>query len=510
MVFGNTVANALGVIYVNTLPQVSGVLQWLRQCPHVVLLDRWFDLSAAAFGITIFILYELPIRRVMAMLRRGQDPPEALMDKARRRMLNQPYFAVGMNLFMWLLAAFLFGAALKIDGAPAWVARFVVTRAVLTGLITSVAAFFLLEHIVQHRLAPILFPHGGIFAVRGALRVRIGVRLVALVFAAAVLPLVGLLMMLAGSQWVLDQGLGSPAVVFESMAGFLRVLGVYSLVTALILTLLVALNLIRPLRNINAVVQRVRRGDFSGRVQVMSNDEIGYTGEAINLMTEGLAEREMIKETFGKYVARQVRDEILAGRVTLDGEFKEVTLLFSDLRDFTPMVEAMEPKQVVSVINRYFGQMTRAISENQGLVLQYVGDAIEAVFGAPLPQEGHQRNAASAALAMRARLEELNRQLASEGVAPLRHGVGIHTGQVLAANIGSPERLSYALVGDTVNLASRISDLTKRFNADVLVSASTAAALDDSFDLKPLPPAEVKGKSGPVTVFALGGPGPGK
>ena len=97
----------------------------------------------------------------------------------------------------------------------------------------------------------------------------------------------------------------------------------------------------------------MRKGDFEGRVAVTSNDEIGYTGEAINEMTEGLKERDFIKDTFGKYVTREIRDEILSGSIPLDGEFKNVTMLFSDLSDFTRMVERTEPKKVVSIISQY-------------------------------------------------------------------------------------------------------------------------------------------------------------
>lgn len=502
VIFGNTMANFLGMVYVSTLPWYPGVAKAMAG-PTAQWLDLWFSPLATLVGITIFVIYEQSIRRVLKDLVLGRDTPPAVLARARSRVLNQPYFAAAANLALWLLAAVIFAAALKTDGAPEWVARMVVARSVLTGLIISAASFFVLEHITQHQLAPWLFPEGGLVATKGALRIRIRTRLVALVVAVAVVPFVGVLLSIRGARMAVAMGLMPPGEMFTSLTEFLVVMAVYALATAAVLTIFVDLNLTRPLKEIMRVVKGVRRGDFNGRAQVMSNDEIGYTGEAINQMTEGLAERELIKETFGKYVAKEVRDEILAGRVTLDGEMKEVTLLFSDLRDFTPMVEATEPKQVVEVINRYFGEMTAAIAENHGLVLQYVGDEIEAVFGAPVAREGHQQNAARAALAMRARLAALNEKFQAEGLPTLRHGLGVHTGQVLAASIGSPERLSYALVGDGVNLASRISDLTKHFKTDILVSQATAQALGRDFKLKPLPKVTVKGKSQKVTVFEL-------
>jgi adenylate cyclase len=248
---------------------------------------------------------------------------------------------------------------------------------------------------------------------------------------------------------------------------------------------------------------KVERGDLDARAPVVSNDEIGGVAEGFNRMLVGLKERDFIKDTFGKYVTREIRDEILAGRVGLEGEQREVTILFSDLRDFTPWVEATEPREVVRDLNRYFGEMDAAVRQHGGLVLQFIGDEIEAVFGAPVPAADHARRAVRAALDMRARLSAFNAPREAAGRKPLHHGIGVHTGTVLAGNIGSGERLSYALVGDAVNLASRIQDLTKTAGADILISATTRAALDGGVAVTPLPAARVKGRSAEVEVFAV-------
>ena len=210
-----------------------------------------------------------------------------------------------------------------------------------------------------------------------------------------------------------------------------------------------------------------------------------------------------VKETFGRYVAREVRDEILSGRIPLDGEMKEVTVLFADLRNFTPMVESTPPKDVVKIINGYFEEMAGAIRENGGLVLQYIGDEIEAVFGAPVPVPDHRRLAINAALSMRARLKSVNRNLVQQGYTPLRHGIGIHTGEVLAANIGGQDRMSYSLVGDTVNLASRLQGLNKQFGTEIIISGDTLTGLEGEISVKQLPPTPIKGKSRPVDIFTI-------
>jgi len=269
------------------------------------------------------------------------------------------------------------------------------------------------------------------------------------------------------------------------------------------LTFLVSSNLTRPLRRMTGVLRGVRKGRFEDKVVVTSNDELGYAGDVINEMTEGLKERDFIKDTFGKYVSKEIRDEILNGNVPLDGELKEVTVLFADLRDFTSMVEKTPPKEVVKIINSYFKEMDEAIQQYHGLVLQYIGDEIEAVFGAPLFRENHPTLAVLAAQEMRTRLEKVNVDLERAGYPRLSHGIGIHTGPVLAANIGSPDRLSYALVGDTVNVASRLQGLNKEFGTEIIISDATRARVNGAFPIRELPETRLKGKSGVFSIYSL-------
>ena len=224
-------------------------------------------------------------------------------------------------------------------------------------------------------------------------------------------------------------------------------------------------------------------------------------------MVDEIIEKERLKtkimDSFGKYVTSEVRDQILEGRIPLDGELKDVTVLFADLRGFTTLTESTNPKEVVKIINGYFSEMAEAIGQNHGLVLQFIGDEIEAVFGAPTPLEDHPTHAVRAALAMRERLVTVNDRLRQKGYPSLRHGIGIHTGNVVAANIGSEDRLSYALVGDTVNVSSRIQSLNKEFDTDILISAITLKRLSEYIHGEKLGATPVKGKKEPVEIFKL-------
>jgi adenylate cyclase len=224
-------------------------------------------------------------------------------------------------------------------------------------------------------------------------------------------------------------------------------------------------------------------------------------------MVDEIIEKERLKakimDSFGKYVTSEVRDQILEGRIPLDGELKDVTVLFADLRGFTTLTESTNPKEVVKIINGYFSEMAEAIGQNHGLVLQFIGDEIEAVFGAPTALEDHPTHAVRAAMAMRERMVSVNAKLQKKGYGLLRHGIGIHTGNVVAANIGSEDRLSYALVGDTVNAASRIQSLNKEFNTDVLISGTTLNRLTEYIQGEKLGAIPVKGKKDPVDIFKL-------
>src|SRR5882762_2858010 len=390
--------------------------------------------------------------------------------EARRRALLFPWAMAGSTLSAWVVA----------------------------GLVTAAIVFFSIENRWRRGL-PGFFPAGDLSAVRGVPRLPVRTRLL-VVF---LLTSVGPLALLGIVAWRRSRlAAADPANAAAMLGEMLALIGFFiavSLLAAIRLSWVVSDSVAAPLLGLTFAMARVERGDLGAHCPVVSNDEIGAATEGFNRMLDGLREREAIKETFGRYVTREVRDEILAGRVSVEGEQREVTVLFADLRDFTPWVESSEPRQVVRDLNAYFAEMEAAIRAHGGLVVQFIGDEIEAVFGAPVPAPDHPARAVRAALEMRARLATWNAGRAR----PLSHGIGVHTGSVLAGAIGSRERLSYALVGDTVNLASRIEGLTRQVGADILVSATTARGLDGGVALDPLPAVRVKGRSAEVEVFRV-------
>src|SRR4029453_8502513 len=173
---------------------------------------------------------------------------------------------------------------------------------------------------------------------------------------------------------------------------------------AVVFAVSVSRSVAEPLGALASAMTEVEQGRLDTQCPVVSADEIGDVASGFNQMVHGLRERERVTEMFGRYVSREVRDEILAGRVALEGQQVDVTMLFCALRAFTPWGEATDPREVVRDLNGYFSEMEAAIRGQLGLVLQYIGDEIEAVFGAPVPHADHPERAVRAAMDMRARL----------------------------------------------------------------------------------------------------------
>lgn len=283
---------------------------------------------------------------------------------------------------------------------------------------------------------------------------------------------------------------------------------VFAFAVLLLLSVLIIGRYSQNLKSIIAlqldIMKAIGSGNYTTRVPVVSNDEFGLIAAKTNEMISGLSERDFCQISFGRYVTPEVSEKILKGEVSLEGELRNVTILFCDLRGYTPFAEKKEPKEVVAVLNEYFSEMEQAIKKYKGIVLQYIGDEIEAVFGAPMDLLHHPEMAVMAALEMRKRLKNLNDKRASKGEGPIEHGIGIHTGEVLAGSVGSPERLVYAMVGDTVNVASRIQSLTKQFGADILISQKTKEGLEGSkFILASLGESTLKGKAEEVEIFKV-------
>ncbi|MBI4768389.1 MAG: adenylate/guanylate cyclase domain-containing protein [Deltaproteobacteria bacterium] len=457
----------------------------------------------APLVIIIYILLR-PISKCLRLLRQGQEPSLQIVSKARQRLLNVPFLIIPTHMLLWItLPGFFFGYGYLTESIDSHSALVLWIRTAMVGLIATAFAFFSTETQARKTLIPLFFPQGRLVEIKGAARQLISRRIRAVYRLSGLVPMAVLVVTLITLALEVNRFGMETSTFALGVVRFSLVLFAIFFLYAGVLSRLVSRSIVEPLEDLLGVVEKVRRGDYESRVRVVSNDEIGALGDSTNTMIEGLAEREVIRSVFGRYVSPEIRDEILSGRIPLEGELREATVLFADLRDFTPLIESLPPKEAVKIINGYFQAMDGAIRRHHGLILHYIGDAILAVFGVPLPRADHPASASHAALEMCGELEKFNAMIALEGRKPLRHGIGLNTGLVLAANIGSHDRVTYSLVGDTVNVASRIQDLTKDFDYDILLSETTRQNLGQEFILKELPATRVKGKQNLLKLYAL-------
>jgi class 3 adenylate cyclase len=261
-------------------------------------------------------------------------------------------------------------------------------------------------------------------------------------------------------------------------------------------------SLLRPIRILSQSMGKVAEGDLSQRVAVTSNDEVGELTGQFNNMVEGLRERERFRETFGRYVDENVAATILKreGEGVLAGETREATVLFSDIAGFTTIAEYLAPDQLVMALNEYLETVLEPIRKHGGVVNTFIGDGLFASFNMPLACPNHAAAAVRAAIDIQRAIG--GRTFGDFGVA-FATRIGISTGSVIGGSIGAGQRLTFTLLGDTVNLAARLEQLNKDHGTRILVSESTRRACGDEFVFVGLGSVAVRGRSDAAVVFSV-------
>src|SRR5499433_2601157 len=272
---------------------------------------------------------------------------------------------------------------------------------------------------------------------------------------------------------------------------------------ALVVGFLFARRLTRPIRALTVGVGRVAAGDLSQSLPVRSRDEVGQLTRAFNSMLEGLRQRDFIRSAFGRYVSPEVARAILESPEGLrfGGTKRVVTVLMSDLRGYTRFAEQGDPEQVMEILNGYLARMTDIIIEHGGTINEFIGDAIFAVFGAPLEHPDHAERAAACALAMQRAMAQINREHAAQGRPRFEMGIGVNTGEAVVGNIGSEQRAKYAIVGSAVNVAARVEGAT--VGGQVFLTAETYARIRDLAEVLGPTQLEAKGLSEPLALYEL-------
>jgi len=311
MLVANGLANFVGVFFVNAMLFVAEGFpadkqMWQQPIPYWV--DALFTPFAFSFVAVMTLLYEKPIRRYLNLSFKKASIPQDLETTARQRLLNEPFVLIALSFSMWILAATIYPLIHWVYGPELIMVQRTLYNALTTGIITVTVAFFMLEHILQKKLAPLFFPNGGLTTVPQTLRIRIRTRLVALLFACNLIPLITIMLLL--------QRITSTQPDFKTAVEQLRSAiftnAVIFLIIGIFLTMLLARNLSIPFKEIVQTLRWVRNGRFDKKVQVTTNDEIGYTGDVINEMTEGLKERERLQQSLD--IAMEVQQNLLPGQ----------------------------------------------------------------------------------------------------------------------------------------------------------------------------------------------------
>lgn len=276
-----------------------------------------------------------------------------------------------------------------------------------------------------------------------------------------------------------------------------------ALLVAIVIVAFLSSNISRGARKITNAMSELSKGNLNVKVDVRSNDEIGFIASNFNRMVEELAEKEKIKDIMNKVVSEEIAKELMKKGIELGGEMRFTTMLFSDIRGFTSMSEKMDPRDLISILNEYMTEMVEIVKKYKGIVDKFVGDEIMVVYGAPISfsEKDDALLAVITAYEMIKRMDYLHEKWRNEGKPLLNPGIGINSGNVVAGNMGSKDRLSYTVIGDAVNTAARLCGAAPAKTC--IISYNTYSLVKEFIDVEEQEPIRVKGKSEPLKIYNL-------
>ena len=427
-----------------------------------------------------------PVERFLA----GELPFDAVEPHLTRLPLQSATLVAclyGPMLALRFLApryGYTFGASIEVSAWIDTVCSFFVVTAfnfVLTFFVVSAYLDGLYAHLFQKRGV-------NIGAFHGAFRRKIGLAVLFVSFAAMTL-LAGDIASYDGDRLIREASVDLTA----------------SIVGAATIYYWISRALTLPIARLDHGMRRVAEGDLEVRLPVTSDDEVGHAISGFNQMVDGLAERAYLRDTFGKYVSESVAAEIVndqqrRGRAA--DTLAEATVMFIDIEGFTTLSESLPPRDVASILNTYLGIVVPVIERIGGVVNSFIGDGLFVTFNLPRPLEHH----AAAALRAALEIQKLVHGTAFASGTEVRVRIGINTGPVIGLSIGTENRLHYTLLGDAVNVASRVEQLNKQFGSQILATESTVRAAGDGFPCKRLGETGMRGHRGEVVVWRIDPP----
>jgi len=274
-----------------------------------------------------------------------------------------------------------------------------------------------------------------------------------------------------------------------------------ALLFGIIVSIMLVNFMVKPIGYLMEGVRAIGEGNYDVEIKVRTNDELGLLTTTFNDTAKSLKEKELLKGAFSTYVSSEIMHEVLKDpkKLALGGKRVRATMLFTDIRGFTSMSETLEPEQVVAVINEYLTVQTDKVLKWKGVLDKFVGDCVMAVYGVPMAKEDDTYRAVRTAMDIRESVEKLNKIRERAKQITVGIGIGVNTGEVVSGNMGSPQKMDYTVIGDNVNLASRLEANAPA--GKIYVSESTYNETKDRIEYVELEAIKVKGKKEPVRVF---------
>ncbi len=478
------------IVAVNLIGSAAVLVVAILVVPLPTVADPGHVRIVNAIAAVAYIALAVPIGaflgvRGMLGLRRWliEDRPASAAEQ--QIVLRAPLRLFLVQVALWLGAAGLFGGLNSVYSGLLGVQ--VAITVAITGVTTAACSYLLAERILRSAAARALsdgMPER--LAVPG-----VATRAVLAWGLGTGLPVIGLVAV--GISQLTGENRATPSQLAVAMVA----LGGIGIAVGVLAVTLAARASADPLESVRRALGRVQGGEFAVRVPVYDGTQIGQLQLGFNQMVAGLAERERIREMFGTYVDTEVADYILQEGGTLEGEEVEVTIMFIDVRNFTGFAERTSARNVVAAMNRLFEGIVPIIHDHGGRVDKFIGDGLLAVFGAPRRLSDHADRALAAAI-------EIDGRMRSASPAELEGGIGLNSGVVIAGNVGAVGRLEFTVIGDAVNVASRVEAATRQTGDSVLVAERTRELLTDPHaPLVERVGVALKGKRDTVRLYAL-------
>ena len=449
-------------------------------------------------GVLVFyIAFSSTIRRFLSVIINADLPDQELATATWTEAVTFPQRTItwvsGVSVIIYTLTVILFtprfGFSVSLVGS--------IVGIIATVALSQVVYLFYLEWTMHPvaRLALAAGAHPSVADIKG-LRLRLQTKLLLLIILIIVLPVT--VMGLFGYTQVVGLG-GDP----DDSLGLTGLVALVSSSLAVMLVVLLVRSISRPIQDMQRVAEEVGQGNLNVSAQPLTTDELAELALRFNEMVEQLQQQEPLKAAFGRYVSEAVRDGILSGEIALGGERREVTILFTDIRDFTMWCEQTPPESVIQTLNSYYENLIQAMTKHGGTVTRYTGDGVLALFGAPLDDPDHALHAVLAAWEAHNLLLKFNSIRRSVEAFELNTGFGIHSGSAVVGSIGCDARAEYTPIGDAANVASRIEGLNRELGTSLLISDATYQQVAERIEVGKRAETSVKGREKPVQVVEV-------